>query len=224
MLRGVTTRERAADRGARSARHDLVTVGAEIRTARLMAGKTLRSVGRSVGMSYSQVGRIERAALPSATLDQIARIGAVVGLDIRVRVYPGLAPVRDAGQVALVGRLRARLPAGLSLATEVPLPISGDQRAWDAVIDGLAGTDARLHVEAETRLYDVQAQARRIALKARDGGAGAVLLLVADTPRNRVAVRSADASLADSFPVPARVALTALSAGRHPGGSAVVFL
>jgi transcriptional regulator with XRE-family HTH domain len=161
-------RERAADRGSRQARGDLAAIGTELRTARVMAGKTLADVGRSVGMSYSQVGRIERAALPSVTLGQLARIGAVVGLDVRVRAFPGATPLRDAAQIALLDRLRIRLGANLTMRTEVPLPIEGDLRAWDAVIAAFEPIADPLHVEAETRLYDAQGQLRRIALKARD--------------------------------------------------------
>lgn len=132
----MSDRERAADRGSRLARHDLVTIGADLRTSRLMAGKTLRDVGRAAGMSYSQVGRVERAVLPSVTLRQLARIGAVVGLDVRVRTYPGPTPLRDAAQIALMDRLRVRLAATQTMRTEVPIPIEGDLRAWDAVIAG----------------------------------------------------------------------------------------
>jgi transcriptional regulator with XRE-family HTH domain len=220
----MSDRERAADRGSRLARNDLLTIGTDLRTARLMAGKTLRDVGRATGMSYSQVGRVERAVLPSVTLRQLARIGAVVGLDVRVRAYPGPTPLRDAGQVALMDRLRERLAPTLTMRTEVPLPIDGDLRAWDAAIAGFEPAAAPLHTEAETRLYDAQGQLRRIALKARDAGVDTVLLVLADTPRNRAAVRAAGAMITDAYPVPPRAALASLASGRHPGGSALVFV
>ncbi|HET8785338.1 MAG TPA: hypothetical protein VFM38_06865 [Candidatus Limnocylindrales bacterium] len=189
-----------------------------------MAGKSLREVGRAAGMSYSQVGRIERAALPNVTVVQLAKVGAVVGLDVRLRAYPGPVPLRDAGQIALLDRLRQRLAPTLTMRTEVPLQIAGDLRAWDAVIGGFEPLAEPLHAEAETRLYDVQAQLRRIALKARDAGVEAILLVLADTPRNRGAVQAAGSILFDSYPVPSRGALRALRQGRHPGGSALVFV
>lgn len=175
-------------------------------------------------MSYSNVGRIERAALPSATVTQLARIGAVVGLDVRVRAYPGPTPLRDAAQIALFDRLRARLAPALVMRTEVPLRIEGDLRAWDAVIAGFKPAAAPLHAEGETRLYDAQAQLRRIALKARDSDVDTVLLVLADTPRNRAAVRAAGPMIGEAYPIPPRVALACLAGGRHPGGSAVVFI
>jgi transcriptional regulator with XRE-family HTH domain len=217
-------RERAADRGSRLARRDLATVGADLRTARAMAGKTQREVGRAAGISYSQVGRIERAVLPSVTVTQIVKVGAVVGLDVRLRAFPGPDPLRDAGQIALFDRLRARLAPTLVMQTEVPLRIEGDLRAWDAVIRGFQPTADPLHAEGETRLYDAQAQLRRIAVKARDDGVEAVLLVIADTPRNRAAVRAAGSMITEAYPIRTRAALAALAAGRHPGGSVLVFV
>ena len=217
-------RERASDRGSRLARRDQAIVGADLRTARIIAGKTMRDVGRAVGMSYTTVGRIERAELPSATVTQLARIGAVVGLDVRVRAYPGPTPLRDAGQIALFDRFRLRLSPSLVMRTEVPLQIEGDLRAWDAVIAGFEPAAGPLHTEGETRLYDAQSQLRRIALKARDSGVDTVLLVIADTPRNRAAVRAAGPMITEGYPIPPRAALAALAAGRHPGESALVFV
>jgi hypothetical protein len=162
--------------------------------------------------------------MQSATVFQLARIGAVVGLDVRVRTFPGPTPLRDAGQIALLDRLRRRLGSRLTMRTEVPLPIQGDLRAWDAVIAGFRPEADPLHTEAETRLYDAQGQFRRIALKARDAGVEVLLLVVGDTPRNRTAVRAAGPMVEEVFPVSPRAALRALAAGRHPGGSALIFV
>lgn len=170
------------------------------------------------GCPNSQVGRVERAVLPSVTLRQLARIGAVVGLDVRVRTYPGPTPLRDAAL------LRVRLAATLTMRTEVPIPIEGDLRAWDAVIAGFEPAASPLHTEGETRLYDAQGQLRRIALKARDAGVATVMLVIADTPRNRAAVRAAGPMITEAYPVLPRAALASLAAGRHPGGSAVAFV
>jgi transcriptional regulator with XRE-family HTH domain len=221
---GMPDRERAADRGTRRARQDLAAVGTEIRTARIMMGATQRDVGRAVGLSYSQVGRIERSASPNVSVEHLARIGSVVGLDVRVRAYPGPVRMRDAGQLAVLGRLRARLAPSLAIRAEVAVPIEGDQRAWDAVIDHFEPPGPALHTEVETRLYDAQAQLRRIALKARDAGVDTVLLVVAETPRNRAAVRELGSLIADTYPVAPRTALACLARGEHPGGSALVFI
>lgn len=220
------TRERPADRGERIGRSDLVRVTADLRAARVAAGLSLDDVGRAVGLSRPQLSRIERAQAPATTIIQLARIGAVVGFDVRVRAYPGPDPLRDTGQIRLLDRLRRRLHPGLALRTEVALPIAGDLRAWDGWIDGLvsgAGRTVGLPVEAETRLADFQAQTRRLILKMRDGGAEHALLVVADTRSNRAAVAGARAAASDLFPVSARSAFAALADGTHPGGSALVF-
>jgi transcriptional regulator with XRE-family HTH domain len=217
-------RERAADRGARLARQDLTAIGTELRTARLAIGASQGEVGRAVGLSYSEVGRIERAALSSVSVRQLARIGAVVGLDVRVRAYPGPTRMRDAGQLVVIRRFRPRLAPTLVLRLEVGVPIEGDQRAWDGVITGFQPPGPPLHTEFESRLYDIQGQQRRISLKARDSGVDSVLLVVADTRRNRMAVREAGPVLVGAYPVPGRAALAALGRGVHPGGSALVFI
>lgn len=142
-------------------------------------------------------------------------------MDLSVRAFPGGAPLRDVAHVALLGRFRARLHRDLRLLTEVALPIEGDPRAWDGMV---AGAGDRTGVEAETRLSDVQALLRRISLKQRDGEVARVVLLLSDTAGNRAAVHTADELLRNAFPTPARAAMSALAAGTHPPGSALVFL
>ena len=220
----MSTRERPIDRGRRLAMADIAKTGREIRVARETIGKSLESVGRSSGISPSQVGRVERGSLRTVSVDQLARVGASVGLDIRVRAYPGPDPVLEAGQVALLGRLRERLHPDLGFRTEVPLPIPGDQRAWDGFIDRLTGVASNLPVEADTRLIDGQGQLRRVLLKLRDSGLEYVLLILADTRTNREALAATASTFAVDFPVSPRRALTALGAGEHPGGSALLLL
>ena len=124
-------------------------------------------------------------------------------------------------QMTLLARLRERLSAKLSVQSEVPLPISGDLRASDLLI---LGAGQPIGVEAETRLADIQALERRIALKARDGQVSRVILVVSGSRGNRLAIRAAAQSLGDSFPVPGRLALAALGDGRDPGGSALILI
>jgi hypothetical protein len=65
---------------------------------------------------------------------------------------------------------------------------------------------------------------RRLTLKLRDSGADHVLLVVSDTRSNREAVAAANQVLVGLFSVSPRRALASLAAGKHPGGSALVFL
>jgi hypothetical protein len=78
-------------------------------------------------------------------------------------------------------------------------------------------------VEAETVVVDVQALERKLRLKQRFGGVHHLLLLVADTPRNRQALSAAPAAF-QGWPLRTREILCALRAGRDPGAGGIVFL
>lgn len=217
----MVTRDRRADRGHRNAGRRLAAIGDELREARLSAGLSQRQVAEIVGISHSEVSRVELAQAMRVPYETLAVIGAVLGLDISIRAFPSGEPIRDAAQVALLGRLRVRLSPKLRWRTEVPVAIPGDRRAWDADI---AGNDWRAVVDAESRLRHVQAVGRRIALKARDDEAELVILLVADTRHNRRVIRLALPDLAAVFRAPGRTVLAALAAGERPPGSGVVLL
>jgi hypothetical protein len=150
-----------------------------------------------------------------------AELLATIGMDLSARAYPSGGPLRDAAHAALLGRFRASLHPDLSWATEVPLPIAGDLRAWDAVVGGRGW---RCGVEAETRPRDIQALERRVALKQRDGDVDHVVLLLLDSRSNRALLREHGDLLQERFPVPGRRALELLGAGRSPGGNTLVLL
>ncbi len=177
-------------------------------------------VGELLGVSHTQVGRVEHGRAEHVALIDLMRHGAVVGLDLSLRAFPGGPPIRDAGHLALLERFRACLHPSLRWRTEVPIPIVGDQRAWDGWIIGAGDI---IGVEAEMRLVDAQAVERRIGLKQRDSNVARVVLLLNDSERNRLAVRANYEQLMARFPVPGRELLAALRAGRDPGGSGIVF-
>ena len=216
----MSTRERPGDRGRRRARSDLQVVAADERRSRIGAGLSLRAVGKATGIDHSRIWRFERGHLGEVDLEDIAAIGAVIGLDVRLRAYPAGDAIRDAGQQRLLDRLRPRVHPALGWSTEVTLAIEGDRRAWDAVIHG---DRWRVAVEAETVLDDLQALDRRLNLKRRDGGADHVVLLVADTTRNRRALAAAPGAFAD-LPLRTRDILRALGRGEDPGGGGIVIL
>jgi transcriptional regulator with XRE-family HTH domain len=215
----MTSRDSQIHRAARTADEDEARVRADIARSRRGAGLSHAEVGRRCGMSRTMVARAEAGTRPT-TIGEFARLGAAVGLDVRLRAYIAGDPICDAGQQRLLGRLRVRLGPSLGWGTEVPLAIEGDRRAWDAVIRGVRWM---LAVEAETVLDDLQAVERRVALKQRDGGVDHVILLVADTRRNRRALAAAPHAFA-GFSRDARTVLRALGAGRDPGCSAVLIL
>ena len=147
-------------------------------------------------------------------------MAAAVGLELRLRTYPSGDPIRDAGHRRLLERLRIRLHPALKWRTEVPLPIDGDLRAWDAVI---LGPGWSIGVEAETVLEDLQAVERRLTLKRRDGRVDRTLLLIADTRRNRAALAGSMAAF-PGFDRAARQVIRALAVGREPRGDAMLIL
>ncbi len=212
-------RERLVDRGTRRARLARGEMGRELREARLGAGLTQQALGHAVGISRSEVSRIEAGVRATVSIERLAQLLAVVGMELSVRAYPAGSPLRDAAHVTLLNRFRGRCAASWRWAIEVPVGLPGDLRAWDAQ---LVGAETRIGVEAEMRLRDVQALQRRIAGKRRDGGVDRVILVVADTRSNRAALRAAGEYLAASYPCPEADALAALAAGRDPGGDAII--
>ncbi len=212
--------ERAAERGARRGRFLLNRAASELLTARIGAAMSQRELGRLLGVSHSRVGRAERGEPDQLTIELAARMAAVLGLQLSVSLYPDGDPVRDAGHLALMDRFRARLPSAVTVRTEVPIPIDGDRRSADLV---LSGTGFRVLVEAETRLDDVQAFARRLSAKQRDLGISRAILLVADTRHNREVIRRYPA-IGERFPTSMRACLAALTRGDQPAGDALVIL
>jgi transcriptional regulator with XRE-family HTH domain len=217
----MATRQRRLDRGLDQAQRVSRQTGAEIRLTRRGAGISIRAAAASVGMSESTFGRIERARLPRVTVAQLAMASAAVGLRFNGRPYPDGDPVRDVAHARLLQRFRIELPVRTPWRTEVPLPIDGDHRAWDAecVLD-----KTTIAIEAEMRLFDVQALDRRIALKRRDGGRSIVVLLVADTHANRRHLAEHREALRPSFPLDSRAVLAAVRAGLSPSASGIVLL
>jgi hypothetical protein len=213
------TRDGPVARATRVAADDLRRVLAELARAQRSAGLSDEDVARACRMSRWTVARIVDGRRRASVIE-LAAIGGTVGRDIRLHAYPAGDPIRDAGQQRLLDRLGARLHPSLVMRTEVPLPIGGDLRAWDAVIGGV---DWRRPAEAETVLDDIQALERRLALKVRDGGVDGVILVVADTTRNRRALAAAPSSFS-AFDRNARRVLSALAVGEDPGGSSLILL
>lgn len=204
---------------ARSVTHDALR---EFRQARVAAGLSYRDVGRAVGLSPSQVGRLARGEIRDVTLGQVCRLHAAVGLVTTMRAFPLDDPIRDASQVRLMERLRVRLATAIRLRTEVTVPGHGELRAWDGVLDGHGCTDA---LEAESRVGDIQAMERRIMRKHRDDPTiKHVFLVVSDTRSNRDVLRVFREQLRGNFPLDTSQVLASLSAGRCPGASGIIVI
>lgn len=172
-------------------------------------------------MSRSRESFIERGLASGAGIVQWSRLLSTVGLELSVHAYPTTNPIRDAAHAALLEQLHARLHPRLRWRTEVPMPIAGDLRGWDAMI---RGDGWMIAVEAETRPRDLQALERRVALKQRDSGIEDTILLLKDSRNNRALARTYGDALHERFPVPGRRALELLTAGVFPGGSTLILL
>jgi transcriptional regulator with XRE-family HTH domain len=217
----MAVRTRILDAARMRARHARIDAGAEIRRARMASGLPLRAVSGAVGRSESWLSRVERGLIESVTLDELVVAGAAAGLKVWIGTYPGERAIVDAPQLQLLRRLRARIGPAWSWQFEVPVPISRDRRAADAVIrrNGVA-----IMIEAYTRLADAQAQLRSVNLKLRDLGLSRMVVVVAGTHANRRALVIAAPVLASNFPLGTRATLVALAAGRDPGAHGLVVL
>ncbi len=196
-------------------------IGRELAVSRIAAGMTQRAVAARLGRDQAHVSRVERGRIATLDVVTLTRHAAVVGLRPWVRLYPTVGRPLDAGQLALLGRLRGRLHPTWRMELEVPMPLQGDLRAADAVIS-IPG--CRCEVEAITRLADVQMQLRAARLKGRDLRTDRVILLVAATHANRRIVRAEAALLAVALPGSTRDTLRALADGRDPGHDGLVLL
>jgi transcriptional regulator with XRE-family HTH domain len=221
MLRGMATKARQVDIGTARGIDLITTAGREIRQARMDRGLSLATVGRAASLSVSEISKIERGQVARVSVRNLARLHAVVGLELSIKSYPSGQPIRDRGHVALLADIGKTLHKSLRFDVEVPLPIPGDRRAWDAVISGSGWSYG---VEAETAPRDAQSLARRVQLKARDGRVTGVLLVVRRTVQTRRFLEAAGALLRDLFPIDGRRAAELLTAGVNPGGNAIIIV
>lgn len=217
----MVAKQRAVDRGTARGRESVRLIGAEVRRARTQLGLSIETVARGIGISPTELSRIERGLAPWVSVLVLSRLCAVVGLDLTVRAYPGGVPLRDARHGRQLAKLKGRIHPALGWALEVPLPNPGDQRAWDAVI---RGDGWRYGVECEMNPIDGQALLRRLALKQKDGMVNGVILLLPDTRQTRLFRREFAQLLAEQFPISGSLALKRLAAADDPGGSAIVVL
>jgi len=215
------SRERPTDRAEFDAKRDLGLLGRELCMARLTLGLTMAQVGRAAGVSGQQVSRLEHGMLRRFDAVTLSRALAAVGLVLSMRAFPTGVPIRDAGYVALLDRVRKRLESAWRWHLEVPVSVGPDRRTWDAV--AILGP-LRVAFEAETRLYDVPAQVRQIVAKFAAGSVERVILVLADTRHNRAVLAEVRELLRADFPLDTKAVMAALAAGRDPGANGIVII
>jgi transcriptional regulator with XRE-family HTH domain len=205
----------------------VLTSGEEFKRARTASGLSQHAVSDVVGISRPQYSRIERGQAPEVSLQRIATIASVLGLEASLRFFPSGDVIRDRAHAELLERLHTRCHKSLAWRTEVPFPSPGDQRAWDALIRGVdqvSGDTWRVGVEAETHPNDLQALDRRLALKERDGGVDWMVLLLLTSRHNRSLLATHGPVLRARFPLDGRRALELLGAGAPLGRNALIVL
>ena len=215
-------RTRRGDAAAEDARRQLNRLLAELRDARLEAGLSLADAARAAGVSPYQLGRLERGELGAPSVEVLARACAPVGLRLSLRSFLAGTPVRDAAQLALLGRFEKCLGGPLRLRREVPLPIQGDARSWDGMVEG---DGPPFFLEGESRIRDAQAFERKLRLRIRDDPRATLVLLVATrSQHNRAVVAEHREALRDLLPLDGAPILRALRAGHRPSASGIVLV
>lgn len=199
----------------------VVEIGEEIRRARVAGGLSQGAVGRAAGVSHATISRLERGVTLNATVLRLARVCAIVGLDLSARAYPAGSPLRDRAHAAVGDRFQLLLHDSIRVHSEVPFPNPGDARAWDRL---LRVGSLRTGVEIETRPRDGQDLERRMSLKRRDGGVDSMILVLPYTRSNRTFVRERDTSLRTLFPGDAKKALADLGSGVLPDEDVLLFV
>ncbi len=212
----MSANERLRTRGTRRAERILADFAAESRDARVRAGLSQEELGRRVGMSGDKIWKIEHQRTRTLSITDASEIGAVLGMDLAVRLYPNGAPIRDAGQARRLLGLLADVAPPLSYRTDVALPRraeASELRAWDAII---FGRGERTGLELEARLTDMQSVTRRHGLKRRDDPVDHFLLVVADTRHNRRVLDEFSELLADLPRLRTASVRKMLRSGQHP--------
>ena len=192
----------------------------EWRDLRLGAGVSQSAVSSAVGISRSAYARLERGEATEIGVVRAAVITAALGGDLSVKLYPAGPPIRDAGHVALLSMLDARVSGRWRVTHEAPVGPSGDGRAWDRRLDG----PVSIGVEAEVALHDLQALERRMQRKKQDSGVTRMIVVVRGTRRNREVMRELLPSVRGTFPLGSRELLKALADGRDPGADGLLIL
>jgi hypothetical protein len=89
-------------------------------------------------------GRTERGEVREVGLVRATLISAVLGADLSIKIFPGGPPLRDQAHGALLIRFQRRISPVWRATRESPMPIAGDQRAWDLRLEAPSALASRL--------------------------------------------------------------------------------
>ena len=206
-----------ANRRAERVRRDLAE---ELRRSRIQCGLSQEAVAQALGCDKATISRLERGLGPDIGVGHLVRHASVVGLVLRLDLFPAGALIRDAGQLKVLNRLQPHVRPPFVWLLEMPVG-PNDLRAFDA---GAVMPGCRIGFEVWSRVRDVQAQARSSQRKKVDARLDRLILVFGETAANRSAVRDAGDALRRAFPLTTREVLTALRQARDPGEDGLVFV
>jgi transcriptional regulator with XRE-family HTH domain len=210
MSRTRTPRTKLERIGARQAREARRSIALEVERARSDAGLSVRRLAAAAGISHGTLLSIERGD-HDPTTEVVARVAAVLGMSLSVRLYPGSGPlIRDQHQAAMLGALIdiAHPRWTRQLEVSVYRPVRG---FIDCVLD--AAGEPTVACEAESDLRRIEQQVRWSRAKAdalataRSSEASAVpsrgvarLLLLRSTTRTRAIVAQHAELITTAYP------------------------
>ncbi len=192
----------------------------EVRDTRIALGLSQVELAAVSGVSRWKVGRFEAGDAGAIPLADLCALLRGVGLAPYVNTAPTGVRVRDGASLRILDRFAEVVASPLRLPREVLLPAPGELRAWDAAV---MAERQRAFVEVISKLGDVQALARYLAIKLRDDGRSQTLILVVGrTAHNREVLAAHREALRLAFPLDGAAIARALRSGRLPAASGII--
>jgi hypothetical protein len=156
-------------------------------------------------------------------------VGATLGLDLALRLYPGSGPlIRDHIQALMIEALLGILGQRWRPRPEVWVtrPVRG---VIDLVLEPPEAAEAVVAAEAQSELRRLEQQVRWAHAKSAALGEArerhtSQLLLLRNTRRTRAVVAQHAATVAAAYPAPAADALAALTGERRWPGAALLWV
>ena len=156
----------------------------------------------------------------------LARIGAALGMDLSVRLYPGTGPlIRDHIQAAMIEALLSLLDERWRPSPEVTLHRSV-RGVIDLVLDAPEEPLVACEAQSELRRLEQQlrwSQVKADALSQARGRPVSRLLLLRSTRRTRAIVGEFSDTIRAAFPTPAADAHGALAGTSRWSGDALLW-
>jgi transcriptional regulator with XRE-family HTH domain len=195
-------------------------IGRQLQELRTDAGISQSALAAAAGVDQGHLSRIERGLIQPG-FDLLIALGACLGADLGVRLFPTAGPrLHDRFQAPMLeALLRMRHP---SWAANPEVPVPAARGVIDLVLT--RGTDrSTIACECHSELRRLELALRRGAEKAdalgprfEDGPPPSRLLLLRSTDSTRAVARTFEATLLAAFPGRAADALAALRAAEAP--------